>query len=175
MLRQTMNLRHLLIRNFRGIQHLDWAPGGKAICLIGAGDSTKTTILDAIEWSLSPRWSLPVSDADFHGAITDESIVVEATVGQVPGALLSDQKYGLDQRGWGLTDCTMSRGTRTKASSRCASRLMTRLNRAGRSLTTVNRSLVGSRPAIENPWGPRALAPMLSGTSLGGVDPPFFD
>ena len=101
MLRQTMNLRHLLIRNFRGIQHLDWAPGGKAICLIGAGDSTKTTILDAIEWSLSPRWSLPVSDADFHGAITDESIVVEATVGQVPGALLSDQKYGLDQRGWG--------------------------------------------------------------------------
>lgn len=96
-----MNLRQLLIRNFRGIQLLSWVPNGQAICLVGAGDATKTTILDAIEWCLSPRWSLPISDADFYGVVTDYPIVIEATVGEVPAALLSDQKYGLDQRGWG--------------------------------------------------------------------------
>ncbi|MEX2623974.1 MAG: AAA family ATPase [Acidimicrobiia bacterium] len=96
-----MNLRQLLVRNFRGIQHLNWVPNGQAICLVGSGDATKTTILDAIEWCLSPRWSLPISDADFHGVVVNQPIVIEATVGEVPAALLSDQKYGLDQRGWG--------------------------------------------------------------------------
>jgi ABC-type branched-subunit amino acid transport system ATPase component len=97
----AVNLKHLLIRRFRGIRQLDWTPGGATICLVGPGDSTKTTILKAVEWALSPRWSLPASDTDFFGTATDESIVIEATVGDVPRALLSDQKFGLEQRGWG--------------------------------------------------------------------------
>ena len=95
-----MILRHLLVRRFRGIRELDWAPGGVTLCLIGPGDSTKSTIITAVEWALLSRWSLSVSDTDFHGAITNEPIVIEATVGALPRALLGDQKFGLDVRGW---------------------------------------------------------------------------
>lgn len=96
-----MKLKRLVVHRFRGIRELDWIPVGSTICLVGPGDSTKTTILDAIEWVLCPRWSLPISDADFHGTATGEPIVIEATVGEVPRGLLSQQKYGLDQCGWG--------------------------------------------------------------------------
>lgn len=97
-----MKVKHLLIRRFRGIRQLDWTLNGATICLVGPGDSTKTTILNAVEWALSPRWSVAASDADFFGAVTAEPIVIEATVGGVPRALLSDQKFGLAQRGWGV-------------------------------------------------------------------------
>src|SRR5690554_5069412 len=63
------------------------APRGDG--LVGPGDSTKTTILDAIEWVLFPRWALPVSEADFFGADPQEEIVIEATVGDIPEVLLS--------------------------------------------------------------------------------------
>jgi hypothetical protein len=96
-----VKLKQLLVRRFRGIRQLSWTIAGSTICLVGPGDSTKTTILDAIEWVLSPRWSLPSSDADFYGAVTADPILIEATVGEVPTALLSQQKFGLDQRGWG--------------------------------------------------------------------------
>jgi putative ATP-dependent endonuclease of the OLD family len=36
------------------------------ICLIGPGDSTKTTILNAIEYALSPKWNLTFTDNDFY-------------------------------------------------------------------------------------------------------------
>ncbi|MGH2705421.1 MAG: ATP-dependent nuclease [Actinomycetota bacterium] len=68
---------------------------------MGPGDSTKTSILEAIEWVLSPRWSLPASDIDFHTGNPAEPIMIEATVGDMPGGLLSDQKFGLELRGWG--------------------------------------------------------------------------
>lgn len=96
-----MKLKRLVVQRFRGIKDLDWTVDGSTICLIGPGDSTKTTILDATEWALSSRWSLPISDVDFHGTLTAEPIIIEATVGDVPHGLLSQQKYGLDQRGWG--------------------------------------------------------------------------
>lgn len=42
-----MRIRHVSIRNFRGIRELDWAvPDTRIICLIGRGDSTKSTILE---------------------------------------------------------------------------------------------------------------------------------
>lgn len=97
-----MRLRHLLVERFRGIRRLDWTWDGATICLVGPGDSTKTTILDAVEWALSPRWSLPVADTDFYRVTSEEPIVIEATVGELPPALLSDQKFGLEQRGWGF-------------------------------------------------------------------------
>ncbi len=52
-------IRHLNIRNFRGIQTLDWHVDGRVICLVGPGDSAKTTVLEAIELALLPRWSTP--------------------------------------------------------------------------------------------------------------------
>jgi len=42
-----MQIRQVEIRHFRGIESLTWRPPGKFACLIGPGDSSKTTILDA--------------------------------------------------------------------------------------------------------------------------------
>ena len=42
-------IRRLEIRNFRSIQNLDWAPSNGMNCLIGPGDSGKSTVLDAID------------------------------------------------------------------------------------------------------------------------------
>ena len=61
-----MRIRHVQIENFRGIRNLNWILNGRMVSLIGPNDSTKTTILDAIEFALSPRSNLQVTDADFH-------------------------------------------------------------------------------------------------------------
>ena len=46
--RGAVRIVQIEIRNFRGIRKLDWNPSPGMNCLIGPGDSTKTTILDAI-------------------------------------------------------------------------------------------------------------------------------
>lgn len=62
-----MVVRKLTIANFRGIERLEWVipADKKLICIIGAGDSGKTTVLDALDWLLGDRWNLPISFADF--------------------------------------------------------------------------------------------------------------
>lgn len=95
-----MRLRQVQIERFRGIKWLDWNVGGGFVCLIGPGDSTKTTILDAIELALSPRWNVTFDDADFYEAKTNEPISITVTVGDLPDELKSDAKFGLLARGW---------------------------------------------------------------------------
>ena len=46
------------IANFRGIKQLRWAPSAGVNCLTGPGDSTKTTILDAVDLCLNPSCTL---------------------------------------------------------------------------------------------------------------------
>jgi len=96
-----MHVKRIKIDGFRGIRSLEWAVNGAMIGLVGPGDSTKTTILDAIEYALSPRWSLPISDGDFHGGTPASAIRIEVTVGDVPVELLKEEKFGLYVRGWG--------------------------------------------------------------------------
>src|SRR6476469_1950879 len=88
-----MRLVGLHVENFRGIASLDWTTSQGIVCLVGPGDAGKTTMLDAIEWVLSPRWGLPVSDADFHNLAIDAPIVIEATVADIPETLLTDQTF----------------------------------------------------------------------------------
>ena len=47
-----MFITNLEIENFRGIKqgNLSFPLDSRVICMIGAGDSTKSTILRAIEW-----------------------------------------------------------------------------------------------------------------------------
>ena len=94
-----MIVRKLRIGNFRGIEQLEWVipADKKLICIIGAGDSGKTTVLDALDWLLGDRWNLPISFADFK----DESkpIVVTAALSQIPNELLSIGSCGLCLRG----------------------------------------------------------------------------
>ncbi len=94
-----MRLRRVEVERFRGIKELRWDLAGDFICLIGPGDSTKTTILDAIELALSPRWNLSFDDADFYDADTEKPLTITVTVGDLPEELKSEAKYGLWARG----------------------------------------------------------------------------
>jgi ABC-type branched-subunit amino acid transport system ATPase component len=97
----AMIIRRLEVERFRGIKSLTWDPVGKFVCLLGPGDSTKSTILDAIELALSPRWNIPFDDNDFYEADTKQPIKITVTVGDLPDDIISDAKHGLDTRVWG--------------------------------------------------------------------------
>lgn len=94
-----MQIRHLKIANFRGIATLDWTPHSAFCCLIGAGDSGKSTLLDAVEAALSSRW-FSFTEPDFLNCDTANPIIIEATVGELSKALKSDERLGLYIRGW---------------------------------------------------------------------------
>ncbi len=94
-----MEIKHLKIRNFRGISELDWFLPGKYICLIGPGDCGKTTILDAIEYALYPYYTISFDDTDFHNCNTDIDIEIYVSVAFCPEEFYEDIKFGLYQRG----------------------------------------------------------------------------
>lgn len=77
-----MKVRHIEISNFRGIKSLSWNVGGAFACLIGSGDTCKTTILTALDYALSPRTNLSFDDSDFFNQQTDEQIVIQVTLGE---------------------------------------------------------------------------------------------
>jgi len=99
-----MQIRHVSIKNFRGIQKMDWSIRSQIVCLVGAGDSTKSTILDAIDFALSPRWNLSFEDCDFYLENTDDPIEIIVTIGQLPSELITHEKFGLETRGWNKQD-----------------------------------------------------------------------
>ena len=56
-------IHELKIKNFRGIRDFSNTFGAaNFICLIGRGDSGKSTILDAISYVLSSSWNLTFFD-----------------------------------------------------------------------------------------------------------------
>lgn len=95
-------IRHLAIRNFRSIQALDWTPSNGVNCLIGPGDSGKSTILDAIDLCLGARRSAPFGDTDFFNLDVTEAIVIAVTLGVLPDALKDIDVYGEFLRGFDL-------------------------------------------------------------------------
>ena len=94
-----MEIRHLKVKNFRGIKELEWFLSGKYICLIGPGDSTKTTILDAIEYALYPSYTFSFDDTDFYNCDVNSPIEIYVTISDVPEEFYDDQKFGLYFRG----------------------------------------------------------------------------
>ena len=72
-----MQIRKVIARNFRGIKSADWVlPKNRFVCLVGPGDSTKTSLLDVIGLVLTPRWNVQFADADFHSCQIEEPIVL---------------------------------------------------------------------------------------------------
>lgn len=100
-----MRLRHLAIRNFRGIRTLEWAiPNTSLLCLIGRGDSTKSTVLEAIRRVLYPQWNLLFDDSDFHKCDIDQPVVIEAVLGDIPDSFRDvTSGYGGHLCGWDAT------------------------------------------------------------------------
>lgn len=96
-----MKIRKIKIKNFRGVKELDWnLPEADIFCLIGKGDSSKSTILEAIRYAFYPQWNLALSDSDFHQCKVADSIVIEVTIGELTEEFCSLDKYGHHLRGW---------------------------------------------------------------------------
>jgi len=98
-----MRVFKVKINNFRGIKSSEIIFSKPIICLIGPSDATKSTILDAIEYVLSPNWFIPFDDSDFTNCETSEKIEIIITVGPIPKELMPDTKFGLHLRGWDAT------------------------------------------------------------------------
>ncbi|MFT3815767.1 MAG: AAA family ATPase [Acidovorax sp.] len=96
-----MKIRKIEIKNFRGVKELDWSlPNADIFCLIGKGDASKSTILEAIRYAFYPQWNLTLSDADFYQCKVADSIVIEITIGALTEAFCALDKYGQYLRGW---------------------------------------------------------------------------
>tara|TARA_R110002072_G_scaffold151470_4_gene300814 strand:+ start:1752 stop:3473 length:1722 start_codon:yes stop_codon:yes gene_type:complete len=92
-------IRHIKIKNFRSIKHFEWWPNPGVNCLIGPGDSGKSTVIDAIDLCLGPRRTKEFADSDFHKLNTEESILIEITVSDLADTLKNLDKYDLFLRG----------------------------------------------------------------------------
>jgi putative ATP-dependent endonuclease of the OLD family len=75
-----LKVKHIAISNFRGIRSLSWQVKGDFNCIIGAGDTCKTTILTALDYALSPRTALALDDADFYEQDVSEDICIQITL-----------------------------------------------------------------------------------------------
>jgi putative ATP-dependent endonuclease of the OLD family len=88
-------IRALEIENFRGVKSLAWRPREGINCLIGSGDSGKSTVLDAIDYCIGARRSLQIADSDFCRLDTENPIRVAVTLGALPDELKTIEGYGL--------------------------------------------------------------------------------
>ena len=96
-----MRIRQISIRNFRGIRELDWAVPDKTLfCLIGRGDSTKSTILEALRRAFYPQWNLTFDDADFYQCAPANPISIEVILGDIPDNFRDLESYGHRLCGW---------------------------------------------------------------------------
>lgn len=95
-----MKLRHLSIRNFRAIRELEWTIESDVACLVGPGDGCKTSILDAIEYTLYASWPLAVSDADFPESEPDQEIAIQVTVSPIPDTVKKEESLHGSFREW---------------------------------------------------------------------------
>jgi predicted ATPase len=93
-------IRRLEIQNFRSIQSLGWAPSAGINCLIGHGDSGKSSILDAIDLCLGARRNALFGDTDFFGLDVTHPIVISVTLGELPDELKNLDAYGEFLRGY---------------------------------------------------------------------------
>lgn len=90
-------LRHLKINHFRGIESFEQSFSDGITCIIGRGDSCKSTILDAIAYTFAQSWSLRLNDSDFYMCDTSSPIIIEGVVSDIPDDLIS--KYCNHLRG----------------------------------------------------------------------------
>jgi putative ATP-dependent endonuclease of OLD family len=92
-------IHSLRINNYRGIKEFEHVFNDHSfISLIGRGDSGKSTLLQAIAAVLSPSWNYPFYDTDFYNGDTENPIIIEASLYDVPIDLMKESKFGLYKR-----------------------------------------------------------------------------
>ncbi len=93
-------IRKIEIANFRGVQQFSWPPSGGINCLIGPGDTGKSSVLDAIDLCLGARRTYQFTDADFHNLDVAKPIRISLTIGELDDALKTMEGYGMFLRGF---------------------------------------------------------------------------
>lgn len=93
-------IRKLEIAHFRSIRQLAWCPSDGINCLIGPGDSGKSSILDAIDLCLGARRNIQFTDADFHRLDVGTPINISVTLGELDDGLKNLETYGMFVRGF---------------------------------------------------------------------------
>ena len=93
-------VRAVEVKHFRGIKELRWYPSAGINCLIGPGDSGKSSILDAIDFCLGARRSIQFTDADFHLLDVEAPITIAVTLGELADDLKNLDAYGMYLRGF---------------------------------------------------------------------------
>jgi predicted ATPase len=101
-------IRHIHIKNFRVINELEWRPKPGLNCLIGPGDSGKSTVLDAIDLALGARRAYPFTDADFFQLDTTNPIEIWVTLGALNDQLKNIDSYGMFLRSFNATSGEIS-------------------------------------------------------------------
>lgn len=96
-------IRKIEIRNFRGVQRIDWLTSTGINCLIGPGDSGKSTLLDAIDLCIGARRNPQFTDADFFRLNVEEPVSIAVTIGELEDSLKSLDAYGHYVRGFDKT------------------------------------------------------------------------
>jgi putative ATP-dependent endonuclease of OLD family len=91
------NIVNIKIRNFRGISSLDLPidPSQGFSCLIGRGDSGKSSILEAISIALAPRWNISIDDTDHFSCNPANEIEIQVSMINFPQDLKHHDKFGL--------------------------------------------------------------------------------
>jgi len=96
-----VQIRELEITHFRGIKHLKWSipKDRRFVCVIGPGDSGKSSVLDAIDLTLCDRWNPAIADTDFYDSDVSTPIVIRCVVSDLPKSLLKESSLGLSLSG----------------------------------------------------------------------------
>ncbi|BDB72271.1 hypothetical protein Cthiooxydans_46830 [Comamonas thiooxydans] len=95
-----VRIRQVEIKHFRSIQSLTWHPRPGLNCLIGPGDSGKSTVLDAIDLCLGARRTASFADTDFYRLDVTQPISISLTLGNLPDRLKNLDYYGDCLRGF---------------------------------------------------------------------------
>lgn len=101
-------VRVIEIENFRSVKVLRWQPFAGINCLVGPGDSGKSTVLDALDYCIGARRTLPLTDADFCGLDIEKPVRISVTLGNLPDELKNIDSYGLYLRGFNAADGTIA-------------------------------------------------------------------
>lgn len=95
-----MQILRLTIRRYRGLETFSWDPHPGVNCLIGPGDSGKSTVLAAVSLLLAPYPTGPCSEFDYHKRRVSEGFEIEAVIKVPDPRLLATNRFPPLLQGW---------------------------------------------------------------------------
>lgn len=95
-----MQIKHLSVTRYRGLEHLAFAPGARTV-ILGPNNSCKSTVLEALDLLLHPGFgrSRPApSELDYFHRDPSEGFEIEGVIGELPESFSAEVHQHLE--GW---------------------------------------------------------------------------